>query len=231
MKKGFTLAEVLITLGIIGVVAALTLPSLIQNQQKHSLEVATKKFYSTLSQAVRKYMADEGVDDLRNTSLASDHYEDNHSDVARASIDNFVNNYLKVVQKCSEQDKCFADIYKTWDGQDSRDEMTWYNEWAYVLADGSVVSIGYSYIPSPINIYVDVNGKKGPNRVGYDLWGMSIFHDGTVDESNSYNKYYKNSDSTHLDHEAREHRYEQCKTGTYSGCFGHFLENGFKFDY
>ena len=34
MKKGFTLAEVLITLGIIGVVAALTLPSLITNYRK-----------------------------------------------------------------------------------------------------------------------------------------------------------------------------------------------------
>ena len=44
MKKGFTLAEVLITLGIIGVVAAMTMPTLIQNHQKRSLEVATQKF-------------------------------------------------------------------------------------------------------------------------------------------------------------------------------------------
>ena len=57
-KVAFTLAEVLITLGIIGVVAAMTLPTLIQNHQKRSLEVATQKFYSTMSQAVKKYMAD-----------------------------------------------------------------------------------------------------------------------------------------------------------------------------
>ena len=66
MAKGFTLAEVLVTLGIIGVVAAMTIPTLIQEHQKRALATATKKFYSTMSQAVRTYMAEEGVDDLRN---------------------------------------------------------------------------------------------------------------------------------------------------------------------
>jgi len=55
---------------------------------------------------------------------------------------------------------------------------------AFVLADGTVLSISNAYkdIP-PLNIYVDVNGQKGPNIIGYDLWSMSIFYDGVVDES------------------------------------------------
>lgn len=54
MKKyGFTLAEVLITLGIIGVVAALTLPTLIQNYRKHVVITSLKKSYSVFSQALR----------------------------------------------------------------------------------------------------------------------------------------------------------------------------------
>ena len=48
MKKGFTLAEVLITLGIIGVVAALTLPSLIQNYKEKATVTAVKESYSIL---------------------------------------------------------------------------------------------------------------------------------------------------------------------------------------
>lgn len=52
MKKGFTLAEVLITLGIIGVVAAMTMPSLIQNYRKKEATTRIKKFYSMMSQAV-----------------------------------------------------------------------------------------------------------------------------------------------------------------------------------
>ncbi|MBP7211391.1 type II secretion system protein, partial [bacterium] len=50
-KKAFTLAEVLITLGIIGVVAALTIPTLMQRTQDREAISALKKFYSTLSSA------------------------------------------------------------------------------------------------------------------------------------------------------------------------------------
>ena len=50
MKKGFTMAEVLITLGIIAIVAAMTLPSLVQNYQEKVTVNRLKKVYSTLSQ-------------------------------------------------------------------------------------------------------------------------------------------------------------------------------------
>ena len=62
MKKiyGFTLAEVLITLGIIGVVAALTMPSLIANYQKMVLKNQFKKAYSTVFQGIRQVEADLG---------------------------------------------------------------------------------------------------------------------------------------------------------------------------
>ncbi len=51
MKKAFTLAEVLITLGIIGVVAALTIPTVIASYRKQEASARTKKFYSTIQQA------------------------------------------------------------------------------------------------------------------------------------------------------------------------------------
>ena len=52
-KVAFTLAEVLITLGIIGVVAAMTLPTLIQNYKKHVVETRLAKFYSVMNEAFR----------------------------------------------------------------------------------------------------------------------------------------------------------------------------------
>ena len=233
-NNGFTLAEVLITLGIIGVVAAMTLPTLIQNQQKRSLEVATQKFYSTMSQAVKKYMADEGVDDLRNTPLASDNYEDTDSPEAIASIRDFVTKYLKVVEECDhEANNCFAPVYKSWDGSapdyNFTTEANRSGRRDYVLSDGVVIRISYwNYQESPIDLYVDINGKKGPNRVGYDLWAMSIFYDGSIDESTVFPEY-KNEQNFSRD--TREQRFETCKDGLYGGCFGHFLENNFKFDY
>ena len=59
-KGGFTLAEVLITLVIIGVIGALTVPALIQNTQKQEYVSALKKAYSTLSQVTQQIIAEEG---------------------------------------------------------------------------------------------------------------------------------------------------------------------------
>ena len=244
MKKAFTLAEVLITLGIIGVVAALTLPSVVQNYQKRSLEVATQKFYSVMSQAIKQYMADEGVDDLRQSSL-SINTEDWDEEPVKSNNDKFFQKYLKA-QIC--EDGCFADNYKTQAGETSDyiGKSADYDDikGRYLLPDGMVVDaygapvIGYS--DSPGELYVDVNGRKGPNKIGYDLWGMSVFYDGIIDESeltpecrkNNNNCNGVNSNFGSTPKEIRDNRFQYCRTAeTYGGCFGHFLENGFKFDY
>lgn len=52
MKKSFTLAEVLITLGIIGIVAAMTLPTVINNSRNKQLEAGLKRSYSVIAQAL-----------------------------------------------------------------------------------------------------------------------------------------------------------------------------------
>src|SRR5574344_534598 len=70
-KSAFTLAEVLITLGIIGVVAALTLPSLIENHNKKVWVTALQKNYSVIEQGFQKMMADDGVQNLDDTTAFS----------------------------------------------------------------------------------------------------------------------------------------------------------------
>ena len=64
MKKSFTLAEVLITLGIIGVVAAMTMPTLIKKQNEKKDIVHLKKVYSILNQALLKEISENGTVDL-----------------------------------------------------------------------------------------------------------------------------------------------------------------------
>lgn len=68
MRKAFTLAEVLITLGIIGVVAAMTLPSLIERNRRVELQNGLKAAYSLLQQALQRMNADYGY-----TILPSDY--------------------------------------------------------------------------------------------------------------------------------------------------------------
>jgi prepilin-type N-terminal cleavage/methylation domain-containing protein len=58
--KAFTLAEVLITLAVIGIVAALTMPALIANYQKKVTAIRVKHFYSMFSQAIRLSEAENG---------------------------------------------------------------------------------------------------------------------------------------------------------------------------
>lgn len=66
-KKAFTLAEVLVTLGIIGVVASLTMPTLIQNHKKKVTAVKLEKFYSIMTQAIESYESERNLlpEDMR----------------------------------------------------------------------------------------------------------------------------------------------------------------------
>ena len=244
-KFAFTLAEVLITLAIIGVVAAMTMPTLIQNHQKRSLEVATKKFYSMMSQAIKHYMADEGIDDLRNSPMTDMGTENSDIDV-EDTVYNFVRKYLKVAKEC--EDNCFAETYQTQSNEissgigSSAASGDGYPG-MFVLSDGMVLYIQPGDYGYPIVLYVDVNGKKGPNKIGYDLWGMDIFYDGTIDESGinpeckqgkeaKDGQYYLCGGHGTTPSEVRKNKFEQClDASNYGGCFGHFMENGFKFDY
>ena len=72
-KSAFTLAEVLITIGVIGIVAAMTLPTLIQNYKKHVVETKLAKFYTTINQAVAMSNAHNGdpADWVKDCGLSS----------------------------------------------------------------------------------------------------------------------------------------------------------------
>src|SRR5574344_2128782 len=68
-KAAFTLAEVLIVLGIIGVVAAFTIPTLMNKVQNQEYVVGVKKEYSMINNGFAQLLADEGVDSLDDTSV------------------------------------------------------------------------------------------------------------------------------------------------------------------
>lgn len=97
-RFGFTLAEVLITLGIIGVVAALTLPTLIQKYQKQVWVNQLKKSVSTFDNGFKMMLADAGTDDLLNTEFwqklqeQANGNEEFAYDCAHATADNLTAN-------------------------------------------------------------------------------------------------------------------------------------------
>src|SRR5574344_1983983 len=95
-NKGFTLAEVLIVLSIIGIVAAMTIPTLINKIQKHSDFVAFKKEFSVISDAAARIRADNGG------SMADVVGYNNYAELFKP--------YLKVLKYCkdsSDSENCY----------------------------------------------------------------------------------------------------------------------------
>lgn len=98
-KFGFTLAEVLITLGIIGVVAAMTIPTLMSNYRKHIIETRLTKFYSTMTQAIKLAENDyddiSGWDKLGRGFVKDDDGNDTTTPVAEAWVNKYIIPYIK----------------------------------------------------------------------------------------------------------------------------------------
>lgn len=101
MKQAFTLAEVLITLGIIGVVAAMTLPALIQKNTKTITETRLKKFYTTMNQALLMSIKDNGNYQYWNywtTDILNDENNPiNQDDKINRAFEKYLEPYLKII--------------------------------------------------------------------------------------------------------------------------------------
>ena len=219
-KKGFTLAEVLITIGNIGVIEAVTLPALNTNLIKNQLEVQTRKFYSQFTKAFDLYKAEN----QSNTITSMDF-----------KVTPFVKKYFNVARQCKDAESCFAKEYSLLNSKGMVSSSNFFIENnTYELADGAVFALEDYYNESesyPLTVYFDINGKKGPNIIGYDMWTASVFYDGSVDEG-GLTPEIKDIKTAEEQDELVEGRFKYCKNGdSYAGCLGHFMRNGFKFDY
>lgn len=233
MKKAFTLAEVLITLGIIGVVAAMTLPSMIAKYQNKVMITNLKKVYTELSQVVLLFKVDDNVMDLSNSSLNSD-----------TAFENFIEKYFKVVKQCnSAAHPCFSSSYKKISGVTSQFNIGCHGK-SYVLASGASICARYNSSTNVIaEIHIDVNGTKNPNVFGRDAFNLFLYSNGVIDDlvvdikdaSNPENSVVWTEQRAPLLAEQREKSFETaCKgefTKWYHGCFGKILNDGWEMNY
>ncbi len=168
----FTLAEVLVTLGIIGVVSAMTLPTLIQNHQRKTYVTQLHKVYNELQQAMMQYQNDKNALNLTEAGLTS-----------KASVKTFLNEYLKVIQGCDGNvTPCFSSSYKNINGTTIGGISVW-NGYCVTLASSSSFCMDYPtlYDGSYGKVFIDINGKQGPNIIGRDAFYLAVFPDGVLD--------------------------------------------------
>ena len=174
--RGFTLAEVLITLVIIGVIAAMTIPTLMNNTNKQELVSRLKKAYSTLAQATNKVIAEEGSPrgDIGGWATSAE------------AVYNIYKKYLPNIKDCGlGSGGCFTGTYKRLNNTSASYDST-SSKYAFILADGTevMISTGSIYLDcnnaekSCASFLVDVNGAKGPNYIGYDAFGFDITENG-----------------------------------------------------
>lgn len=235
MKRGFTLAEVLITLGIIGVVSSMTMPVLVQNYQKKSYVTQLHKVYNELQQAFIQEITDKNALNLREAGLTSE-----------ASIENFMKNRFKVVQDCDESTTpCFADMYRSLDKSTSRAiENGTRNPFSscYTIASGASICLGYLSTENEEQLsgglYVDINGQKGPNIGGRDMFTMRYYNDGSIDVYTVTPECRANSASCNSNYgstptEKREIRYSQVCVKSPEGddCIGKLLNDNWEMNY
>lgn len=187
-KKAFTLAEVLITLGIIGVVASLTIPTLMKGNQKTQYITGLKKAYSVFNQALKQMTMDNGcTNDLKCTGL----FTTTGGPGAKIFGDEIVK-YLKVAQNCdlTTDQHCWADTtYTYYDGTGSpTNQNSLGQRYKFTTVDGMSFSIEHSGDSNCTTmygwqnnlaqvcgwLYVDVNGLKGPNYMGRDVHRFHI---------------------------------------------------------
>jgi len=185
-RNGFTLAEVLITLGIIGIVAALTIPSLINNYQKRVIESRLKEDYSILTQVMRRAQNDDvPFDDYISQSLSGN----------KKWFETFIIPYMKIGRICYAEAGCWHNkgatrnlagntIYANHNeigiGQKpvtirltngSNLNFDWYSS-------GSMKTyFGIDVTQTAMIIFIDANGDSPPNIIGKDIYVMAFIPD------------------------------------------------------
>ncbi len=178
--SGFTLAEVLVTLLVIGVVAALTIPVMLSSTNDVQLRAKWKKCYQDISNGMQMFVTKNGanlnglfasVDDERNQLASFLHYTKT-CDAGTAVGPN----------------GCFPSGLRYLNGQSTGFDLSSLSR--AVLPNGSSIAIGQRNINCTFTdntltnicgeIYVDVNGNDEPNTLGRDIYEMYLFADGSV---------------------------------------------------
>lgn len=198
LQLGFTLSEVLITLAVIGIIAALIIPPLVQSYQERQMVTGLLKFNSTLQQAVESWKNDIGCFSSAYNCL-----------LAQTLPDNTCSNFDQISQFMKFNASVDAHVSKAnvdWlpnqtldyygndeptNGSEGVSQLT-ISRCAYELSNGQNISIDVD--PTGFWIMVDVNGKKPPNRMGKDTFHMTVGYPTWNNHVNQDVEYYARED-------------------------------------
>ena len=210
--KGFTLSEVLITLVIIGILAVITIPTLLQNIWNSQQKSQFKKAYTTMYNAFIAVKADLGY----VPDCYYDYSGGAHTSECLTIFSPTLKNHLNIIKTCvnnSLANGCipnFVGLEKVYQEQNSAlsdsDALTmagpYYNTSflqtgvpTIVLGDGIYI-MSVSNWNSSGDYIIDINGQKPPNKWGYDIFQMQMRSDGDKITMTGSSSWYETGGKT-----------------------------------
>ncbi len=227
-KIAFTLAEVLITLAVIGVVAALTMPTLIQSYKKQVASTRLKKFYSSMEQAIKLSEIDNGpvgywtkeksiYDGILNSGSADDDKKNEALAKDREHVKTFYQTYIKPYLRVANED------FEYQDANDNRKILIY-------LSDGSTFVM---HNGNCTDFWFDINGRKSPNTSGRDIFAFLICPSSDTyywgfSGNQTFKPYAKRRDIMNNDSISREKLLEVCKNSA-GFCSGLLMYDNWEF--
>ncbi len=194
---------------VIGIIAAITVPVVMANHRKTETASKLKKFYSTLSNAVKLSEAEWGMPSYEwETWLVSDFEKD------KKWFEKYYGKYLSYmkIEKASDNQKYYNDI-------SSQIPFFYESTMLVYLNDGSIL-FPIDAMDNPI---IDVNGEKGPNRWGRDIFPFYILlGNDDIDKDLIYSLPHVNTLSWNEEKRKHDRSYyiERCKSNINAGGLG-----------
>lgn len=244
MKKyGFTIAESIITMAIIGIVAALTIPSLTTNYRKQAYTSALSSAISNFENAMSTLILNEGADDLLDTQAWKNAELSLDSTSTEEKINQFTTNIGKTLKISNFKTSSLN--YKPLSAPNSNASLSYGSPVRFTTKNGyeyqiylsniskigvydteeDMINDGCSYFNKAGEVGIDINGEKGPNIVGRDYFRFELGNDGRLYPFGG-NDYCAHNDVEYTDVTTK------CVTdldGSY--CAAHLMQNGYKMDY
>ena len=201
MKKALTIGELLVTMAIIGIIAALVLPGFMRDYHKKLYVAKLKKTMETIENAVNQACIDNNVSYFNQTTYAK--YVS-----GGANQQAFLDKYFKKVGYVTASP--FGGTYKTV-GNSTKGEISFYNSGWAKLASGEAMSF---YCNSETNCHfrVDINATDGPNIGGRDMFVINV----NPKTNQLYNGYATSNCTTNIKGE---------------GCLGKLIEDNWEMKY
>ncbi len=220
-RKGFTLSELLMALTIVGVIAVLTVPVMMNNIHNKMFATQVKNMVATIEQLAQDQLIVHRTRDLSDTDFG---------DPDKLLTDK----HFAITKTCSAS-TALKDCWKTAaTGKDkiqykylSRQNLSINkNGRTVVLKNGVMLRYTASTSSENVsgdivcNILMDINGNEKPNIAGRDLFGFYVTNKGKIVDYS----YASESNDTLSD------KITKCKSGVWY-CYGALADNGWKMDY